>query len=59
MSTYTMYQTLVAAYQRIGRDTAPLGEKIDLSYALGRMTNEEYTALILSIDSAVREVSAE
>lgn len=49
MSTYIVYKTLVESYKRLGRDTATLGAKIDLAFALGRLTNEEYTELVVSI----------
>lgn len=49
MSTYIVYKTLVESYKRLGRDTAALGAKIDLAFALGRLTDEEYTELVLSI----------
>lgn len=49
MSTYIIYKTLVESYKRLGRDTAPLGAKIDLAFALGRLTDEEYTELVVSI----------
>lgn len=49
MSTYIVYKTLVESYKRLGRDTATLGAKIDLAFALGRLTDEEYTELVVSI----------
>lgn len=52
MSTYIVYQTLVESYKRLGRDTATLGAKIDLAYALGRLTDAEYTELVGSITPA-------
>lgn len=52
MSTYIVYKTLVESYKRLGRDTAVLGAKIDLAFALGRLTDEEYTELVVSITPA-------
>jgi len=49
MSTYIVYKTLVESYKRLGRDLTPLGAKIDLAFALGRLTDEEYTHLVVSI----------
>lgn len=49
MSTYIIYKTLIATYQRLGRDVTTLGLKIDLAYALGRLTDEEYTELMALI----------
>lgn len=49
MSTYIVYKTLMESYKRLGRDTVPLGAKIDLAFALGRLTDEEYTELVVSI----------
>ena len=46
MSAYIVYKTLVGAYKRLGRDTAPLALKFDLAYALGRLSDEEYTELV-------------
>lgn len=58
MSTYIVYQTLVESYKRLGRDTAPLGAKIDLAYALGRITDAEYTELVGSITPAAEEAES-
>lgn len=46
MSTYIVYKTLVESYKRLGRDTAALGAKIDLAFALGRLSDQEYTELV-------------
>lgn len=49
MSTYTIYKTLIATYQRLERDTAELALKIDTAYALGRLTEDEYEELIRAV----------
>ncbi len=49
MSTYIVYKTLIASYRRLGRDVASLGVKIDLTYALGRLTDQEYTDLVSAL----------
>lgn len=48
-STFTVYKTLIAAYKRLGRDTAELALRIDATYALGRLSDDEYAELILSV----------
>lgn len=55
MSTYIVYKTLVESYKRLGRDTASLGAKMDLAYALGRLTDAEYTELVGSITAPAAE----
>lgn len=52
MSTYIVYKTLIESYKRLGRDTAGLGAKIDLAFALGRLSDEEYTKLVVDITPA-------
>ena len=47
--TYTMYQALVSTYKTRNMDTATLAPRIDLAYALGRLTDEEYQDLIQSL----------
>lgn len=49
MSTYVVYNTLISTYQRLGRDVSALGLKIDLAYALGRLSDDEYTELVAII----------
>ncbi len=49
MTTYIIYKTLITTYQRLGRDTAPLALKIDTTYAMGRVSEEEYAELILAV----------
>ena len=49
MTMYIIYKTLIATYQRLSRDTAPLALKIDTAYAMGRLTDEEYAELILAV----------
>ncbi|SBV99436.1 hypothetical protein KL86CLO1_11197 [uncultured Eubacteriales bacterium] len=53
MSTYIVYKTLIATYQRLGRDVSTLGLKVDLAYALGRLSDEKYTELVASITPEV------
>lgn len=48
-STYIIYKTLIGTYQRLGRDTAELALKFDLTYALGRLSDEEYTELVAAV----------
>lgn len=48
-ATYTIYKTLIAAYQRLGRDTGELAVRIDTAHAVGRLGPDEYTELILAI----------
>lgn len=48
-STYIIYKTLIGTYRRLGRDVGPLGLKFDLAYALGRLTDEEYTELAAAV----------
>lgn len=55
MGTYIVYSTLVSSYIRLGRDLAPLGDKIDLAFALGRLTDEEYTNLVAAITPESQE----
>lgn len=52
MSTYIIYKTLIATYQRLGRDTTELALKIDTAFALGRLSDEEYAELILAVKPA-------
>jgi hypothetical protein len=49
MSTYIIYKTLIATYQRLSRDTTTLALKIDTAYAMGRLTEAEYAELILAV----------
>lgn len=51
MSTYIVYKTLAESYKRLGRDIASLADKIDLSFALGRLSDAEYTELVKSINA--------
>lgn len=55
-STYIIYKTLVGTYQRLGRDVGALGLKFDLAYALGRLTDEEYTELVAAVTPEVPAV---
>ncbi|MEL4861038.1 hypothetical protein AAEU42_07305 [Pseudoflavonifractor phocaeensis] len=48
-STFIIYKTLMGMYQRLGRDTADLALKFDLTYALGRLSDEEYTELVAAV----------
>lgn len=48
-STFIIYKTLIGTYQRLGRETAGLALKFDLAYALGRLTDEEYTELVAAV----------
>ncbi|MEL4859829.1 hypothetical protein AAEU42_01110 [Pseudoflavonifractor phocaeensis] len=48
-STYIIYKTLIGTYQRLGRDTTELALKFDLTYALGRLSDEEYTELVAAV----------
>ncbi len=48
-ATYTVYKTLIAAYQRIGRSTDELAVRIDTAHAVGRLSGEEHAELILAI----------
>ena len=52
-STFIIYKTLIGTYKRLGRDVAPLGLKFDLAYALGRLTDEEYTELAAAVTTKV------
>ncbi|MEA4894561.1 MAG: hypothetical protein VB064_04790 [Oscillospiraceae bacterium] len=52
MSTYIIYKQLIGVYQRLGRNTTELALRIDTAYAMGRMTEEEYAELILSVTPA-------
>lgn len=58
-STYVIYKNLVGTYGRLGRDTAPLALKLDLAFALGRLSDEEYTELVLEAARKSGEDSAE
>lgn len=51
-STFIIYKTLIGTYQRLGRETAGLALKFDLAYALGRLTDEEYTELVAAVTPA-------
>lgn len=48
-ANYTVYKALIAAYQRIGRSTEELAVRIDTTHAVGRISEEEYTELILAL----------
>lgn len=52
MNTAAVYKALVESFKRLGVDTAELGDKIDLAFALGRLTKEEYTELVTAIRPA-------
>lgn len=49
MNTAAVYKALVESFKRLGVDTAELGDKIDLAYALGRLADDEYTDLMAAI----------
>ena len=52
-ATYTVYKSLIAAYQRTGRSTDELTVRIDTAHALGRLGPEEYAELILAVTPEV------
>ena len=52
-ATHTVYKSLIAAYQRLGRDTAELALRIDTAHAVGRLGPEEYAELILAVTPEV------
>ena len=52
-ATYTVYKSLIAAYQRIGRSTDELAVRIDTAHALGRLGPDEYAELILAVTPEV------
>lgn len=52
MGAYIVYKTLVESYKRLGRDAAALGAKIDLAFALGRLSGDEYTELVAELTPA-------
>ena len=45
MSTFIVYKALIDTYKRLDKDFAELSIKIDVAYALGRLSEEEYTEL--------------